>query len=492
MIGTLTIRADCSPSIGTGHVMRMIALGQAWQEIGGKVQFVGHSSALDDRLRDEGFSTIALSPSLTRKEELATLTSVTALKDWIAIDGYHFDVTYQTAVRKAGRQTIVLDDIMNRDSYNCDVLLNQNLDALTYPYVINSEATPLLGPRYTLLRKEFRDALSNLKPIQSTAHNILVTLGGADPTGATSRIIDAIKEIKSDNLHLKIVVGATNLKRAEVEQKARQLQCKYDLLPSVKNMAQLMTWADLAISAAGSTCWELCFLGVPFIAIQTAMNQQGVITELTRRGVAHNLDTTGPLRDIAAQINEVISNRTLRQTMQEKGQNIVDGNGAMRVASHIYTAGIRLRPAHTKDCVRLFEWRNSPLTRANSFNSNEIQLADHKSWFEKKLKDTSCLFLVAEDRIGTPVGQIRFDLDKNEATLSLSVAPNKHNMGVGTVITQLGCITLAKKWPNAKALALVKKDNAASAAMFEKSGFQKDESPSSDHIKYTWLGNNND
>ena len=53
---------------------------------------------------------------------------------------------------------LVIDDYNHLPEYECDLLLNQNLGAEKYTYNINPEAKLLLGPKYVLLRREFRDA----------------------------------------------------------------------------------------------------------------------------------------------------------------------------------------------------------------------------------------------------------------------------------------------------------------------------------------------
>jgi spore coat polysaccharide biosynthesis predicted glycosyltransferase SpsG len=57
MSKVLTIRADADFVMGTGHLMRCLALGQAWKDAGGEVVFVTgcQSGELLRRLRDEGF-----------------------------------------------------------------------------------------------------------------------------------------------------------------------------------------------------------------------------------------------------------------------------------------------------------------------------------------------------------------------------------------------------------------------------------------------------
>lgn len=492
MSNTLTIRADCSSTIGTGHVMRMIALAQAWQAIDGKVCFIGDVAPLATRLRKEGFSTLPMTASPPDGGDINTLINATKPGDWIAIDGYHFDTNYQRAIRNAGRKTLVLDDVCDRNPYNADILLNQNPDAGKYSYSINEDATQLLGARYALLRKEFTQHQDERRCIPDKASNILVTLGGADHANMTPKALDAIATMGDDTLHIKIVAGPANPHLDELRKKVNTLSCSCELLTAVNDMPSLMRWADLAISAAGSTCWELCFFGVPMLTFVIADNQQGIGRELAARELAVCLDTTASVEDIAAGLHRLCTDATARKAMSTKGKTLIDGRGATRVAQTIYCSSIRLRRARQEDCETLHDWRNDPLVRLNSFNTEAIPLSEHRKWYEGKINEDTCLFFVGEDGDGSPVGQIRFDRHAGEATVSVSVAPTKTGRGIGTTIVQLGCMELRKTWPGVSIIALVKKDNPASATMFEKAGFIETTMATDDHLRFVWSNSSND
>lgn len=466
--------------------MRMIALGQAWQKLDGKVHFVGNTSLLSNRLREEGFAVSELADIHPSSADFEKLIATTSPTDWIALDGYHFDQKYMEAVRSADRKTIVLDDVNNRKTYNADILLNQNPDGDTYQYRINDDAIRLLGTRYTLLRKDFLEFKRQEQSAPPKARNILITLGGGDSENITTKVIEAVGSLHNDKLHVKVLAGAANPHLPQLHDLIKDLPGTYELLHAVTDMPRLINWADLAVSAAGSTCWELCFFGVPIIAIKVADNQEGVSTELARHETALCLDTTASVRDIADAVRTLCPDENLRRTMSENGQKLIDGKGADRVAAAMYCFDLTLRPARDKDSQMLLEWRNSPTVRSQSFNSLEIDPASHQKWFEKKLASHSSLLLVAEDNENKSVGQIRFDKNGDEAMVSISVAPEMNGRGIGTAMTKLACLELARQWPDSKVVALVKRDNPASASMFEKAGFTIVELQNKDHMRYEW------
>ncbi|BDQ33002.1 UDP-2,4-diacetamido-2,4,6-trideoxy-beta-L-altropyranose hydrolase [Pseudodesulfovibrio portus] len=484
----LTIRADCSPTMGTGHVMRMIALGQAWQALGGDVRFEGRTEPLTGRLKAEGFDCVPLAVAHPAPEDAQALLAATSPNDWIVIDGYHFDTAYLKTIRDNGRRTLVVDDFFDRNEYPADIILNQNPDGPGYPYDKDGP-TLLLGTEYTMLRKDFQRPPA-LRAVPETAASILVTLGGADPDNATGKVLEAINAVRMSDLRVTIVAGAANPHLDDLRERMKSLPCPCELLTNVGDMPALMAEADLAVSAGGTTSWELCYFGVPFIAVRIADNQQGVIRELDRHGAARCIDSGPSVGDIATNLEELIHDRKARQAMQTAGTLLVDGKGAMRVARTMYNSDISLRPVEAGDCETLHGWRNAPETRAQSFSSDEIPLDTHRAWFHSKLNDENCLFFMAVD-CDEPVGQIRFDRDGQTAVVSVSVAPDMLNRGIGTIMTRLGCRALARRWPSVNVVALVKPDNLASAAMFAKAGFTK-AATDAKHLRFTWPGSTND
>lgn len=489
MSKVLTIRADCSPTMGTGHVMRMIALGQAWQALGGTVRFVGQTTPLERRLRKEGFDLVPLDRIHPAPEDAQTLLNETDENAWVSIDGYHFDTAYQKTIRNAKRRTLVLDDFFDRGEYHADILLNQNPDGPRSPYSLDGGAL-LLGTKYTLLRTEFQRR-KKTKKIQEKAANLLVTLGGADPDNVTSRVVKAIAATGLTTLNVTVVAGAANRHLETIRTHIESLPCTCELLTDVADMPALMAETDLAISAGGTTSWELCYFGVPFIAIEIADNQQGIIRELKRHKAAYCLDRETSVRDIATALEILINDPNARQAMHEAGSRLVDGKGAMRTAQMMYNADINIRLAHAKDCEVLHAWRNAPETRASSFSTEEIPLETHCAWFQDKLKDAGCLFFIAIEK-DKPIGQIRFDREGDKAVVSISVDPAIKNRGIGTIMTRLGCLAMQDQWPGVTATALVKQDNPASAAMFAKAGFSEPQSPDDDYLTLVWSGNNHD
>jgi len=286
---TLILRADANTRMGTGHVMRCIALGQAWKDAGGSVLFVTHcdNGEIIQRVSAEGFGLVELSCSHpeTEKDLAATLTAAHQHgAEWIVADGYHFDLEYQQSVRRAGFKLLYVDDYNHLPNYEADILLNQNMGADKLNYNCNSECYKLLGASYVMLRREFRFA--ERKERVGPVRNILVTMGGSDPDNASRKVIDALLQSTVSDVHVKVVVGASNPHIESLARAVSDAELKIELVCSVRDMPGLIQWADFAVSAAGSTCWELAAMTVPFVTVILAENQKQAALNLeTHDGV---------------------------------------------------------------------------------------------------------------------------------------------------------------------------------------------------------------
>ena len=286
MSKTLVIRADAGSRMGTGHVMRCIALGQAWKDTGGQVFFVSccESERVRNRIREEGFSLVELSGAYPTSEEdlLSTLDIAEQTSAaWVVVDGYHFDFSYQKVLRTTGLKVLLIDDCNHLPQYECDLLLNQNMGAEELRYVCNSECQRLLGLPYVMLRREFRHSTKK-REIGSSVRNILVTMGGSDPDNVTCEVIGAFRQLGLENVSVKILVGASNAHAESLRDAVKGLSGSVELLFSVVDVPSLICWADFAISAAGSTCWELAALRVPFMTVVLADNQERVALMLEK------------------------------------------------------------------------------------------------------------------------------------------------------------------------------------------------------------------
>lgn len=474
MIGTLLIRADASTHIGTGHVMRCLALAQAWQDRGGRACLATHtlSAGLSERVRSAGLELLPYPDVALGSPADAEATRHLAQElgaAWLVADGYHFADQFQAALQ--GQRLLLIDDYGHAQFYLADLVLNQNSYAEPTIYAQRSAATRvLLGSDYALIRREFwpwRDWQRQHEPI---GKRLLVTLGGADPENVTLKVLHALDACAE--LEVVVVVGAHNSNsdyiRAFVADKPA-----LRLRQNVEDMPHLMAWADLALAASGSTCWELAFMGLPALVFAIADNQRLGAAHLHEHGVVHNLGWHADLivETVATHVHNVCHAVEQREAMSQRGRRLVDGKGGARVVQAMLVHGLTLRRATLDDAQLLWEWANEPRVREASFHSAPIPWPEHLCWFQSKLASETCVQFIALDAMATPVGQIRFDLAEDQALTSISVAAAYRGMGYSAAIIRLGVEELLRCAPVDVIHALVKVENQPSIRAFQQAWF---------------------
>jgi len=449
--------------------MRCLVLAQACRLAGCTPSFLSAhpAEAFQDRLKKENVILHALKSAPYGKDD-ALETRRMADDAWIIVDGYTFDAAYLTALKKNGGRILAIDDFVHADHYACDVILNQNVYAAREMYAGKTDATLLLGTRYALLHPEFAAAKKG-RPVPDVACKVLVTLGGADVDNVTRTVINALAAL--EDLEMKVIIGGANPNRVSVE---TACSCaEMDLIVDTTEMHALMAWADMAISAGGTTCYELACMGVPMLTIILAENQRAVAEGMEKAGASINLGWHGnlPAQAIEQAVGKLSQDQKKRNRMARTGEVLVDGYGAPRVCRVLQNTPVWLRGAKADDCKTVFVWANDPGARAASFSSDPIPWEDHVRWFEAKLADPAHHFFIGHDEADRPVGQVRFVREGTKAVVSVSVAPEARGKGWGTALITAGCRRMFADPSLATIEAFIRPENAASQAVFKKAGF---------------------
>ena len=338
----ILLRADADAQIGMGHVMRCLALGQAWQAAGGRVVFLTGQSCswVEERLRQEHVEIVTSAcPSGSAEDCQQTVAHARRCgARWIAADGYSFAPEYQEGIRDAGLRLLVIDDYGHLPRYCGSMILNQNLNANPGWYATETGgAELLLGSKYVLLRREFT-RWSNREPRAGNPGicRVLVTTGGADASGTRGRILNALA-LLGQPVEVSVVVGPLSAAASPREETADQSAGFVRFLPDPPDMPALMAETDIAIAAAGSTVWELCFMGVPALLLVTAQNQVWIAEQLDQAGAALNLGWAHSLdpQKIAGALGDLVNSAARRRQMSQAGRALVDGQGAARVVARM-------------------------------------------------------------------------------------------------------------------------------------------------------------
>lgn len=351
MADTLLIRADATPAMGTGHVMRCLALATAWRRAtGGRVVMLTAADVgpLAGRIAAAGVEvrTVdvpSLAPGFGSAEDAHATASVARSEAaaWLVLDGYDFGDAYQQAVADAAAPVLVLDDHGHAERYHAALVLNQNIGADARPYAASlPPERMLLGPRYALVREEFLPAPPP-RPATPVAFRILVTLGGSDPDNATTTVVHALEQARIPGLEATVVAGPANQHVEPLREAVAELGNGCRLVVDSRDMPALMAAADLAVAAAGGTARELALCGVPSLVLTLAANQRPAAVAVDRLGIGVDL---GWSRDatasrIARALHDLANDHPRREQMASNGRHTVDGLGADRVVAAMRRAG---------------------------------------------------------------------------------------------------------------------------------------------------------
>jgi len=336
----LYIRADGNSEIGTGHIMRCLSIANAVKKRGGDVTFIVADTRMESMLSEQGFDYICLD-SVWNDIEIEIESMMSLIKSYgiemLLIDSYYATPKYLQKLKDL-TYLMYIDDL-NLFHYSCDMLINYNIYAHTFNYPKDYPNTKLLlGCRYAPLREEFQNIKK--REISTTAKSVLITAGGVDSLNAAGKIIEMAKETSElKDLKYHIIAGQLNPHIAHLT----QLQHKYDCVTihrNVRNMAHLMLECDIAVSAGGSTLYELCACGIPTVAFLLADNQRSAVEKF---GNGYMLNA-GDIRErpelvltkILNGISELVFDLDLRYELSKKTQELIDGQGAMRIVNSLW------------------------------------------------------------------------------------------------------------------------------------------------------------
>lgn len=344
----LVLRCDGARRMGYGHVARCVSLALHARAAGARCLFVaGGEAAAAELARARGFEVQPPAGPYGGRADADGLAALAAGRGaCVVVDGYGFHADFY---RRAGRggPVLAVDDLA-RSAFPVELVLNQNAFGADLRYRTAPGTRLLLGPRYALLRPEFVAAASASarRPAAAASRRrarVLLTFGATDAAGLSGRFLDLLGDGPLvDRLEARVLLGpgadATDARRA-----AGRARFPVELRIG-KPVAREMAWADLAVSAAGSTIWELLCMGVPAAVVAVADNQRRAAASLGGRvldlGTADRLDA----ERVAATLAPLVLDPARRAALAARGRRTVDGLGAGRVLRALAAAAGGRRP----------------------------------------------------------------------------------------------------------------------------------------------------
>lgn len=357
----IIFRTDASIQIGSGHVMRCLNLAETMRFLGATCHFIcrAHLGNLISLIIERGFQTSVLPAPTVRyinnkirsrpqpnySDWLGVEWHVDAYQtkntigdktvDLIIVDHYAIDANWEKLLQDSCFHLVVIDDIANRQ-HSCNFLLDQNYEDIErYKKHVNQDCLLLLGPRYALLSKKYKECRNLKMQKKNNINRIFVFFGNTDFHNTTEKALKALSIPALIHLNVEIVIGV-NYQFFESLNKLASSRRRVVIHKSLPDLAELMNTCDLAIGAGGVCNWERICVGLPSLVIAVAENQvpisemlhsQGIIKYLGEVNVVSIDSISGSLLD-EIQLQE-ISNNAVR------AMNLCDGLGVDRVISEI-------------------------------------------------------------------------------------------------------------------------------------------------------------
>ncbi len=493
----VTFRTDAGTTVGTGHLMRCLALAEGLRTAGAECLFLcrdgigalaqkiaegGHRLHVlpeaDERLRASDGKRLAHDlwlPGGWQQDLDACLDALAAepVTDWLVVDHYALDRRWETGMRAVARHVMAIDDLADRD-HDCDLLVDQNLMpamASRYDGLLAPRCRPLLGPRYALLRREFSCPDETPRAARGAAPRLLVMFGGADAADLTIRTVQALAHIGWQG-PVDVVAGPLYPALASLRSAIKALPAA-ELHAPAGDVAALMRAADLAVGSPGVASWERCACALPSLTIAQAMNQEKVGEVLAEAGGHWYLGRADDVSDdeLEDALRVLGINFFVRQAMSAVAISICDGQGVKRVTRQMLVTALTVREARAGDAALLFGWRNDERTRRQSLDPRPLDPIGHVDWLMKVLRDdNSDLLLIS--RAGREVACVRFDRVRERATVSIYIDPDMHGQGIGGAALTAAIDWLGMTRPEVQSIdADVLSGNEASGALFRAAGF---------------------
>lgn len=352
------IRTDGNEKIATGHLMRCLSIARASADQQKSVCFLVADTQSKTLLQERfafpsEFEIQCLHsdykdmekelPALERimHQEPSSSKHILGKKgSWILVDSYYVTASYLEAL-KAWGHVAYLDDLA-LFSYPVDCIITYDMPENKKPGCYNAVTRCLLGTAYTPLRAQFQNVPY---VVRQDVEHILISTGGTDPFQVAEKLLNRM--IMESHLSDSVLSVTTNYKYHIITSRLNScydrlaaLSSKYPnihIYENVQDMAGLMSRCDLAVSAGGTTLYELCAVGVPTISFVMADNQISAVETFAASDIIPcagdvRIDIDGVLDAICHFLAEKQMPYSKRLELSDKMRSFVDGYGAVRIA----------------------------------------------------------------------------------------------------------------------------------------------------------------
>ena len=468
-------RADGNANTGLGHVMRLLSIAEMVKDLFSSVFIIKNpSEAIKSTILDSCDSCQIVPDSLSLTEEAEWLSEwVDKESDIVVLDGYKFDSDYQRKLKSKNINLLCIDDIFSTH-FLANAVINHAPGISSEAYSLDEDTKFYGGLDYTVIKPKFLQLARNERVITEIS-KLFICFGGADFNNLTTKVLKILDgNLPRQIQELTVVVGESNIFKEEIKKTLSEFnlekkQLKVNLTSD--EMIREMQSSHLAILPSSTILYEALSIKMPIISGFYVDNQISVYHGFKNLGVIYGVDDMNEFESYPELIQKILSDDINK--LLQKQRSVIDGYSKLRIRCLMLglSKQYNLETARSEDVDLYFNWANDPVVRNNAISTDPIIYENHIQWFSNKLKDEKCFMFVLYFE-NKSVGQIRFEIEGDEATIDYSVDVNRRGQGHGKVLLEFGMLRLIEDFDkNVKFKAVVKKINSPSNNIFIKSGF---------------------
>jgi spore coat polysaccharide biosynthesis predicted glycosyltransferase SpsG len=329
----VVLRADASRTEGSGHVMRCLTLSEALVARGHAVQLavtVDGIPWLSNAVAAVGLPVLAVEAG-----KLSADLMLSVDPDWVVVDSYELPAEQISGLGERVPVLAIVDGELR--GIRAALYLEQNLGSDELDWDVPDGGRILAGGEFALIRDA---VLSRRRPDPwafAGTPRLVVVLGGTDPLGI---IVPVAAQLAGVDVPTELTLVAAPEHHSEVMRLLAGHPSARVVAPS-SELAELLGAADLAVSAAGTSAWEICALGLPGVLIAVVDNQTGSLNRMADQGLVLGIDLTADpagLDRLGGLVEQLVTDEATRRSLSRRATALFDGLGKRRVVEAMETA----------------------------------------------------------------------------------------------------------------------------------------------------------
>lgn len=323
----IAFRADGSPTMGTGHVMRCVTLAAAARELGHDPVLVINATGvewLEDYISETGLPVTRVNANELTVDQFAGFDP-----DRVLIDSYVYSDAAIESVAETVRTAVIVD--FNTRTAAAAMYIDPNLGGIARePHT----AEWLVGSDYAMIRPAILEQRADEgHRFDEQQPHVLVFVGGSDPLGLTTTVVRAVAtEVPGATI---TAVGGESV-RAELD--ADTIADRVTVVSPGQQLPRLMGDADVIVCAAGTSAWDVSAIGTPAVFLGIVDNQMVSVEQIRQHDLGPVIDARGMSAEelgseVRAGVREILSDSQLRAERVNRMTNLFDGRGAERIVT---------------------------------------------------------------------------------------------------------------------------------------------------------------